>query len=213
MTQQRSSIDQRERVRKSFDKIRVNNPFDKDYSTIWDGFHHIVRARSFAILERFLAEKWLREQCKRIVTEEADSAIKAENERRKHNNQLPMDKTRKTGEQLEFEAPYYANWESRFPELIKKYNLYGGIIQEYGMEYVPQSINQNTEIAGSLIEQLETPQNTPMVAPEHEGGKLESIIDNLESKGVFELRKIAKGKGLAVQKTDKKSDLIKAITA
>lgn len=211
---QKQSIDTRERVRKSFDKIRVNNPFDIPYSTIWDGFHHVVPAKSFAILDRFLAEKWLEEQCKRIVTEKADNAVKVENKRRIEHGMAIMDKTRKTGEQYEFETPFYANWTAGFANIIKEYGLYGGIIQEYGMEYVPQAPQNNNQIVGSLIDELEkTPTPFPIAATPHESGKLESIIDELEGKSQPQLRAIAKEKGIETQNTDKKADLIKAIRA
>ncbi len=211
---QAQSIDTRERVRKSFDKIKVNNPFDKDYPTFWDGFPHVVRAKSFAIMERFLAEKWLEEQCKRIITERADGAIKDENKRRITNNQLPMDKTRKTGEQYEFETSFYADWTAQFKNIVKEFGLYGGLVEEYGMNFQPEVAPQNNQIVRSLLDELdeEPVQTKPEVV--HEGGNLEpSLVDELEGKDVFTLRKIAKEKGLVTERTDKKADLIKAITA
>ncbi len=199
MNNNSQSVDTRERIRKSFDKIRVNNPFDVPYSTGWDGFHHVVPAHGYAILDRFLAEKWLEEMCKRLITEDADRAVKAENERRVRNGMAIMDKTRKTGEQYEFETPFYANWTSRFSEVIKKYKLYGGIEQEYGMDYIPDQGAKNTQIVGSLIDELEkSPQmhaqvgqpqppvdyattTTPPVEYTNEkvGKTLNSIIDDL----------------------------------
>lgn len=222
MNNNNQSIDARERVRKSFDKIRVNNPFDKPYSTIWDGFHHVVPAHGFAILERFLAEKWLEEQCKRIITERADGSIKAENKRRVDNGMAVMDKTRKTGEQYEFETPFYANWTTQFPAIIKEFGLYGGIAQEYGMEYVPQAPQVNNQIVGSLIDELErqpVAQMNAQVMPVMTSPPTEvtvgstSLIDSLESKSQPALRKIAKEKGIETKNTDKKADLIAKISA
>lgn len=217
---QNKSIDQRERVRKSFDKIRVNNPFDRPYSTIWDGFHHVVPARSYAILERFLAEKWLEEQCKRIMTERADLAVKAENKRRVENGMAVMDKTRKTGEQYEFETPFLSNWTSRFKDIVKEFGLYGGVAQEYGLEYVPQAPQQNSQVVGSLIDELEAaPTELPQAQVESRPletvtlGSNTSLIDELEKKDVFTLRKLAKEKGITMEKDSKKADLIRAISA
>lgn len=209
MDSKSQSIDVRERIRKSFDKIKVINPFDVPYSTIWDGFHHVVPAHGFAILDRFLAEKWLEEQCKRIITETADKAVKAENKRRVENGMAIMDKTRKTGEQYEFESPFYANWTTQFANVIKENGLYGGIAQEYGMEYVPQQPEKSRDMNSSLIDELEAAPVQPKLAPVQSG----TLIDNLEDKGVFELRKIAKEKGIETQLTDKKADLIAAISA
>lgn len=211
MQNQTNSVDHRELVRKSFDKIKVINPFDKPYSTVWDGFHHVVPAKSFAILDRFLAEKWLEEQCKRIITEGADNAVKAENQRRIKNGMAIMDKTRKTGEQYEFETPFYANWTANFNTIIKEYGLYGGIAQEYGMEYVPQVAPQDNRIVGSIIDELEkTPEPIKYAPQPIQTG---SIVDQLEGKSQFELRKIAKEKGIETAKTDKKADLISSIRA
>lgn len=207
------SIDARERVRRSYNKHKVNNPFDKDYSTVWDGFHHVVKAHSFAILEEFLANKWLEEQCIRIITEEADTAVKTENERRRTNNQLPMDRTRKTGEQLEFESPYYAGWRQKFPEVVKKYGLYGGMVEEYGMQYLPSVAPENRQIARSLIEDLSIEPVAPQMAPAPKSGPLEpNLVGDLQSKDVFSLRKIARERGIETSKTDKKEALIRMLT-
>lgn len=207
MDNNKQSIDTRERIRRSMDKIRVNNPFDKPYATLWDGFPHVVPAHGFAIMERYLAEKWLEEQAKRVITERADNAIKAENKRRITSNQLPMDRTRKTGEQYEFETPFYANWSETQRQVIKEFGLYGGIAQEYGMDYMPEMPKKNKELSTSIIDDLEKMTTTSMpsvVEP--------SIIDDLEGKDVFTLHKIAKEKGLETDKSDKKADLIRAIT-
>lgn len=208
---QNQSIDTRERIRRSFDKIRVNNPFDIGYATIWDGFHHVVPAKSFAILDRFLAEKWLEEQAKRIITEKADAAVKTENKRRIDNGMAVMDKTRKTGEQYEFETPFYANWTASFTEVIKEYGLYGGIAQEYGLEYIPQAPATNNQIASSLIDELEKAPQQVKMAPTPTM-KVASLVDELEKKDIFTLHKIAREKGLTTEKTDKKEDLIRRIS-
>lgn len=210
MDPKNQSIDHRERVRRSYNKHRVNNPFDKDYSTIWDGFHHVVKAHSYAILEEFLANKWLEEQCERIITEKADKAVKAENERRRTNNQLPLDRTRKTGEQLEFESPFYAGWRESFPKIIKEYGLYGGLVEEYGMQYVPMAPQPNSQMGRSIIDVLGDEPIAPQMAPAHEGG---SLTDDLQTKDVFTLKKMAKEKGIETHLNDKKADLIAKLTA
>lgn len=214
MADQPQSIDVKERVRKSLDKIRINNPFDYDLTVVWDGFFHVIRAKSFAIVERYLADKYLMEQCKRIITERTDKLMKEEDARRKSNNQLPMDRTMLTGEKLAFESEHYLGWTSRFKDIIKEYGLYGGIAEEYGMQYVPQEAPKNAPMHSSLIDEMEEADNEPRMATNQPVSvpNERSLVDELENKDVFTLKKIAKERGIVTEKTVKKDELIRLLT-
>lgn len=217
-----ANIDFRERERRSHDKIRVNNPFDKDYPVVWDGFHHVVRARSYAILDRYLADKWLREQGQRLVIEEADKAVKDENDRRVAKGLAKMDPTQHTNEQLGYEERFYAGWtEKNGPVVrkIKEHALYGGVVEEFGLQYVPQATrNPSNDLNESLTEDLDSIQkaidDSPIRETQVQSIPLEeSLVDMLEGKSQPELRKLAKEKGITTQNTDKKADLIKILSA
>lgn len=211
------SIDAIERERKSLDKIILNNPFDDDRVTYWQRFPHVVPAHGTAIKERYIATKWLEEQAKRIITEEADQAVKEENERRRSNNQLPMDRTRKTGEQLEFESQFFTGWQEKIVETIKKYGLYGGVAEEFGLNYTPLSTEQRTMPNDTpLLDKLEdyTPPPLPPLNPDPVPVRTPAdILDTLEGKSQPELRSIAKARGITTKNTDTKAELIKMISA
>ena len=169
----------------------INNPFDEDRIVIWDGFPHVVPAHSFAILEEFLTNKYLTETALWVINKTADEAVIKENERRRTNNQLPMDRTRKTGEQLEFEAPFYVDGtlytndqqilqlaqnlptdrERMIFIIVKQYNLYGGLVEEFGLGTPIQRIPQSNQISVSITESLSTLDKMPeMQTIKHEGG-------------------------------------------
>lgn len=215
MDKTRTSIDHRELQRRSLDKIRINNPFDDDRTTFWDGFPHVVKAHSYAIKERYIADKWLREQAKRIITERADNAIKDENKRRVDRGMSPMDHTMKTGEQMGFEGKFYAGWNTTQVEVIKEYGLYGGIAEEYGMDYVPGY--EEPQKASPMTTLLDSLEKEPAGAAKQVYTKPETVamtdtVDSLENMNQFQLRKMAKERGIATQKTDKKEDLIRQLS-
>ena len=157
MDKTKTSIDHRELLRKSFDKIRVNNPFAEDIVCRWDGFPHVIPAKGYAIKERYIAEKYLRETAKRFLVQKNDRLRNEENERRIAKG---VGKMNRWQEEQTFESDLYANWPQKQIQAIKELGLYGGIAEEYGMDRVPldapavQPIDPNT----SLIEQLDRPE-------------------------------------------------------
>ena len=245
-TTQNQSIDLRERQRRERNKHRVNNPFTQDRYVVWDGFSHLVPANGFAILEEFLTNKYLTETALWVINQKASNAITEENARRKTNNQLPMDRTRKTGEQLEFETPFYVDGglytqneqilqqaqniatdrDRMIFIIVKEYNLYGGLVEEFGMYQPLQQPKDSNQISVSITESLNSPaMSTGPTVIRHEGGSLDGINDNptvsstsnsitdeLQAKDVFTLRKLAREKGIETEKTDKKADLIAKLT-
>lgn len=223
MDKTKSSIDHREAQRKSLDKIRINNPFNEDIVVRWDRFPHIVPKQGYAIKERYIAEKYLREVSQRILTQRNDKLRNEENKRRTDKGQPKMSRYQ---DEVMFETDLYANWGQKQLEIIKQYNLYGGVVEEFGMAYLPSDTPTSVDPEKSLIERLEAPEtptqqltrksNEELTLAEQESTpqpSTDSLIDNLEGKSQFELRKIAKEKGLTTQKTDKKADLIAAISA
>jgi hypothetical protein len=105
--QQSTSIDHRELQRKSLDRIQVNNPTNTDFITYWDGFPYVVPAKGSLVEKRYITEKYLIEMAQKLLIEEADTAVKTENERRVNKGMARMDHTLRTGEQMGFETPYY----------------------------------------------------------------------------------------------------------
>lgn len=219
----KQSIDHRELQRKSLDKIRINNPFNEDIIVRWDRFPHVVPKQGYAIKERYIAEKYLRETAKRILTQRNDKLRDEENKRRIDKGQGKMTRHQ---DEVQFETDLYANWSQKQLQVIKEYNLYGGIVEEFGMAYLPQDSSVSPiDPSKSIIEQLESPETPTQELTRKAEEELtlnsvdtpptttpDSFIDSLESKNVFQLQKIAKEKGFETQKTDKKADLIKLLT-
>lgn len=229
-TAQQTSIDHRELERVSHNKIRVNNPFDDVRTVIWDGFHHPVPAHGFAILDQFLAFKYLEEQAMLIMNQTGMQAVRDENKRRVHSNQLPLDRTTKTGEQLGFESPYYVdptlytqdqtilevaqeigNSRDRMIFVIcQAKGLNGGLVEEYGMQYMPQANKPKGGLSWKdVVHRLpgvkpEVSQPAPLVPA--------TPSVNLDAMNQPALRSMAKKMGIETEKTDKKADLIKAIS-
>lgn len=227
----KTSIDHREMQRRSLDKIRINNPFDFDAVVVWDGFQHIIPRQSYAVKERYIAEKYLREMAERIITEGADLAAVKENERRVKSGMSEMDKSMRTNEKVTFDTPFYANWGVTKINTIKQYNLYGGIVEEFGMQFLPTEIPQMNQpdpnkglidqldivqqpspVAPTISHPLTQPQSTttPIMPPETP--KVESLIDSLEGLTQPQLRAMARDKGMETQNTDKKADLIRLLS-
>lgn len=137
----------RELLRKSLDKIMVYNPTDTDYVVEWDGFKHIVPnknkdtgwGKGKRALERYLAEKYVREMKNKLITEKADSEYQ----------KLLADHTKKGTPDALFVAQTAI--ERRFDlrtdnaAAIKDWYaiLWLGVVEKYGLDDLPEG-----EIAG-----------------------------------------------------------------
>lgn len=230
-TSQQQSIDHRELERVSHNKIRVNNPFDDVRTVVWDGFHHPVPAHGYAILDQFLAFKYLEEQAILIMNQTGIQAVRDENKRRVTSNQLPLDRTTKTGEQLGFESPYYldpslytqdptilevaqeiGNSRDRMIFVIcQAKGLNGGLVEEYGMQYAPQANKPKGGLSWKdVVNRL--PGVKPEVAQAPINPVVTSDVTDLNSLSQPKLRSMAKNMGIESEKTDKKADLIAKIS-
>ncbi len=228
MDKTKSSIDHRELLRKSFDKIRINNPFAEDIVVRWDGFPHVIPANGYAIKERYIAEKYLKETAKRYITQKNDMARNKENERRIQHGGAKMNRWM---EEVTFEQDLYANWPTKQVQAIKELGLYGGVAENYGMDRVPGEgvMAEAPDPNMSIIEQLEKPDfdNSPLtnsavsgeqkltMTPLEEANQaktpINDLISVLENKSQMQLRSIAKAQGITTHNTDKKADLIAMI--
>lgn len=122
--------------RRSNDLLRVYNPLGEDYVVEWDrrGGTKLFRvpAKSEEVLIRYIAEKYIREMYEKILNDKARDAIVKENERRVSKGMAEMDKTQRTGEQMQFEAKFYNPSDEEAKKIISI--LYVGLEREYGVD-------------------------------------------------------------------------------
>ena|SRR3990167_4482447 len=124
---QKQEAIKREMLRKSLDRCKVLNPLDEDYTVYWDKFPHLVSAHGEAVFPRYIAQKYIKEMCDKILTFRSNDEVRRENERRQKKGVALMDKHT---EQPAFEGRFAINQ----PELRKPVieTLWGGVIEEYG---------------------------------------------------------------------------------
>jgi hypothetical protein len=122
--------------RRANDLLRVFNPLEEDYVVVWDrrGGEKLFRvpAKSEEVLIRYIAEKYIKEMYEKILNDKAHDAIVAENERRVSKGMAEMDKTQRTGEQMQFEAKFYSPSDEEAKKIISI--LYVGLEREYGVD-------------------------------------------------------------------------------
>jgi ABC-type Fe3+-citrate transport system substrate-binding protein len=201
------SIDLREMARKAQDRLRVLNPTDEDYNVAWDGYLHSVPAKREAIFPRYLANKYIQEMTDKILVKAQDDAVRLENEKRK---ELGKEEMEKWQEQHTFEDKYrfahgVANPEAR-KQVMK--SLYGGLVEEYGLNISVQNATKSN-LSPSDEQLLDEIQSETLITTDVSE---KAPIEELEDKNVFQLQKMAREKGLEVDKTDKKDELIAKIS-
>ena len=121
--------------RKSQDLIRVYNPLNEDYVITWDKSSPAgaklfrVKAKKEEVLIRWIAKKYIQEMAQKLITSNADEAVKKENERRIKAGIAKMDTHT---EQVAFETPLLRIDDLRYKEILAL--LYVGIEREYGID-------------------------------------------------------------------------------
>lgn len=120
----------RELYRRSLDKIRVANPTSEDYVVDWDGFKHRIKANSEETVDRYIAEKYVREMKDKLINEMQDSHVKSLKE--KMEGQGKADVVWNANE----EARRSNKFRTDDPELIKEFygKLWLGVVEKYGQD-------------------------------------------------------------------------------
>lgn len=122
--------------RRANDTLIVYNPLDEDYIVEWDRRGGVkrfrVRSKQEAYIPRYIAVKYLKEMFTKIVNKKAADAIAKENERRVKAGMAIMDKTQRTGEQAQFESPFYNMEDDETKKILSV--LYVGVDREFGID-------------------------------------------------------------------------------
>lgn len=202
--EQKPSIIHRELERRSQDRLRVANPTSEDYEVIWDGYVFKVAANETAVFPRYIADKYTREMTDRIITDMADSKMDEANDKREGEGKEKM-----TPQQREVKELRTSNEALR--DYLKK-KLLLGVVEEHGVGVQ----KAKGELAKPKLDRrLQTELDDLLKEPEVKEPKKEADVENeenLKSKSQFELRKIAREMGVETKKTDKKAEIIDAIS-
>lgn len=221
----------KEMARRSQDRIRVYNPLDEDYTVRFDSIGFVIPNRNkdnghgmgVAVVFRYVAQNYLTQMIDLLLTSKLDDAVKLENERRAKLGMLPMTKFI-GGEELMFTQSLRTDNQEARRRLVPV--IWLGLAERYGTEAREESISGKPKDDRPLDERLLTEiENQPSVMPQkavdEEKEGIEDVSENvavsqpledLKTKDVFTLHKIAKEKGIEVEKTAKKDELIKAIS-
>jgi hypothetical protein len=164
----------RELRRKSLDQIKVFNPLDRPFQTIYDGFTYVASPKSEAVFLRYIAEKWMREFIDAQITAEEAEAVEKENDKRRKKGWEIMNPQER--DQFDLRNKLVTNDPERRLEIMKQ--IYRGITQEHGLDLPEaQPVKRDTRTQDEkLLEQLDKEMGLREVIREDE---VEDLKDNL----------------------------------
>ncbi len=226
----------KEMARRSQDRILVHNPTDADYTVRFDSIGFVVPNRNKdnghglgnAVIFRYVAINYMTQMINLILGSKMDEAVRLENEDRKKRGEPEMTKFM-GGQEVEFTQHLRTDNQEARRKLVP--TIWLGLVERYGEDVKESTLGKPKDdrpLDERLLDEIEAkgatrPQKRPVepsvtITPDGEsfegledvGGGDQSI--DLQSKDVFTLRKIAKDKGIDMEKTAKKEDLIKAIS-
>lgn len=164
----------REMYRTSLDSIRVYNPTVDDFIVVWDGFKHIIPARTRdmgfglgnRILPRYLAMKYVREMKDKLVNEAADNYVK------QLIREAPEDmKAKYESDPFEKQRLYDRAPKTSDEKQIKKYFnvLWIGVEERYGITDVVDE-SDGIQDPRTIEEQILADMNKPVTPIKKEDG-------------------------------------------
>lgn len=191
MTADNPSTYHQEMQRRANDLLRVKNPLNQDYVVEYDRANgvkqFIVPAKGEAVHLRYIAEKYIKELYQKILNERAARKVAEENTRRRESGMAEMDKTLRSGEQMQFESPLLNPDTEEKRRIISM--LYVGVENEYGVvskqtgeqEESPQSFDDLLEdVQESVDRGSYTPTSTEENASQSESGEEDSLENDAQ---------------------------------
>ena len=126
--------------RRSLDQIRVYNPLEIPFTTIYDGFTYVVRQASEGIFLRYIAEKWMREFCDYMINAEEKEQVDAENDKRKKKGWQIM--TPQERDEFDVRNKLLTSDNEKRIRYMKM--IYKGVSQEHGLD-IPEGVPVKTD--------------------------------------------------------------------
>jgi hypothetical protein len=147
----------RELYRRSNDQLRVHNPLDVPFQVSYDGFVHVIPAKSDHILPRYIARNYISRIVDHMINSEEQHAVDTENQKR-------IKKGLKLMDPQEREAFDVSNkLMTNNPEKRRFYmaQVYKGIEREFGLDQVPQEgegkpASSKKPLDEELLEEMES---------------------------------------------------------
>jgi len=166
---EKTNIEQmrRELKRRSMDIIKLYNPLNEPFETIYDSFRHVIPAKSEDSFPRYIAQKWIKEFIDDQINKEEQKRIDKENESRKSKGWDPISPQ----EREQFDIRYKLTTDNE--ELRKQWLkiIYKGVTKEYGAT-TPERIEKDKKDKRPqdvvLMEQLDTEMGFADMMPETE---------------------------------------------
>ena len=168
----------RELKRKSLDTLIIYNPLDEPITTIYEGYRHVAPPKEESTFPRYIAEKLMREYIDRMINEEEQTAVNAENEkRRKRGVEIMNPEERWTFATRKLLTD---NQEKRMNYMK---TIYRGISKEHGLDIQePEAVKRDSRTTDEkLLAQLDAEMGIVPPLPE---------IDEVEDKKEELLEKI-----------------------
>jgi hypothetical protein len=147
----------RELYRRSNDQLRVHNPLDVPFQVTYDGFVHVIPAKSDHILPRYIATVYFSRILDHLINSEEQHAVEVENQKR-------LKKGLKLMDPQEREAFDVSNkLTTNNPDKRRSYmaQVYKGIEQEFGLDQVPSEADgkpaaSKKPLDEELLEEMES---------------------------------------------------------
>lgn len=158
----------RELQRRSLDQLAIYNPLNVPFQTVYDGFTHVIQAKSEGIFPRYIAEKMMREMTNHMINEDEKRAVEKENAKREAAGHQPLTPEEKNA-YVSAHGLMTSNEELRLSYMRQ---IYKGVSKEHGMDIAPtpkQIDKRPTDV--KILEQLDAELGT--VLPTHEDVDLE----------------------------------------
>ena len=123
----------RELKRKSLDQLKIYNPLETPFFTIYDGYTYSVAPRKEGTFLRYIAEKWMREFIDFMINNEEQDSVEKENDKRRKKGWEVM--TPQERDQHAIRNKLVTSDPEKRMYYMKL--IYKGISEEHGLE-VPQ---------------------------------------------------------------------------
>lgn len=174
----------RELRRKSLDQLKVYNPLEESFSTVWEGFTYVIPSKQETNMLRYIAEKWMREFIDYMINEEEQKAADIENDKRKKKGWEPMNPQER--DQFDIRNKYMTNDPDKRLQYMTM--VYKGVSQEHGLD-LPEA---------PVVKRDRRPQDEQILEELDKQMGIRNVIRDEVDAGDFDLE-------------DKKEDLLKEV--
>ena len=154
----------RELRRKSLDQLKIYNPLDTAFQTVWEGFTYVANPKQETLMLRYIAEKWMREFTDYMINKEEQDAVDIENDKRRKKGWEPMNPQER--DQFDLRNKFMTNDPEKRLQYMKL--AYRGISQEHGLD-LPEPVAVKRDVRPQdekILEMLDKEMGVREILPE-----------------------------------------------